>query len=101
MVAASAHPDANIIYGTVIDDALGDEVRVTVIAAGFESGEPTKIDVPVIETPVAPIREKNDPVEVAATLPSGSALGGGATRKRIIFEEDGTVDELDVPDFLK
>jgi len=101
LVAASAHPDANIIYGTVIDDALGDEVRVTVIAAGFESGEPTKIDVPVIETPVAPIREKNDPVEVAATLPSGSALGGGATRKRIIFEEDGTVDELDVPDFLK
>lgn len=101
LVAASAHPDANIIYGTVIDDALGDEVRVTVIAAGFESGEPTKIEVPVIETPVAPVREKNDPVEVAATLPSGSALGGGATRKRIIFEEDGTVDELDVPDFLK
>jgi cell division protein FtsZ len=101
LVAASAHPDANIIYGTVIDDALGDEVRVTVIAAGFESGEPTKIEVPVIETPVASVREKNDPVEVAATMPSGSALGGGTTRKRIIFEEDGTVDELDVPDFLK
>ena len=101
LVAASAHPEANIIYGTVIDDALGDEVRVTVIAAGFESGEPTKIEVPVIETPVAPIREKNDPVELAASIPSGGALGGGATRKRIIFEEDGTVDELDVPDFLK
>ena len=101
LVAASAHPDANIIYGTVIDDALGDEVRVTVIAAGFESGEPTKIDVPVIETPVTPAREKHDPVEVAAAIPSGSALGGGATRKRIIFEEDGSVDELDVPDFLK
>ena len=101
LVAASAHPDANIIYGTVIDDALGDEVRVTVIAAGFESGEPTKIEVPVIETPVAPVREKSDPVEVAAALPSSGALGGGATRKRIIFEEDGTVDELDIPDFLK
>jgi cell division protein FtsZ len=41
-----AHPDANIIFGTVIDDAVGDDVRVTVIAAGFErwdegrSGEP-------------------------------------------------------------
>lgn len=101
LVAASAHPDANIIYGTVIDDALGDEVRVTVIAAGFESGEPTKIEVPVIETLVAPVREKSDPVEVAAALPSSGALGGGATRKRIIFEEDGTVDELDIPDFLK
>lgn len=101
LVAASAHPDANIIYGTVIDDALGDEVRVTVIAAGFDSGEPTKIDVPVIETPVAPVREKSDPLEVAASVPAGSSLGGGATRKRIIFEEDGLVDELDVPDFLK
>ena len=101
LVAASAHPDANIIYGTVIDDALGDEVRVTVIAAGFDSGEPTKIDVPVIETPVAPVREKSDPLEVAAAVPAGSSLGGGATRKRIIFEEDGSVDELDVPDFLK
>ena len=30
------HPDANIIFGAVIDDALGDEVRVTVIAAGFD-----------------------------------------------------------------
>ncbi|NDA80316.1 MAG: cell division protein FtsZ [Actinobacteria bacterium] len=101
LVAASAHPDANIIYGTVIDDALGDEVRVTVIAAGFESGEPTKIEVPVIETPIAPVREKSDPLEVAAAVPAGSSLGGGATRKRIIFEEDGSVDELDIPDFLK
>ncbi len=31
-----AHPDANIIFGAVIDDAMGDEVRVTVIAAGFD-----------------------------------------------------------------
>jgi cell division protein FtsZ len=34
-----AHPDANIIFGTVIDDAMGDEVRVTVIAAGFDRWE--------------------------------------------------------------
>src|SRR5689334_22108859 len=31
-----AHPDANIIFGAVIDDVLGDEVRVTAIAAGFD-----------------------------------------------------------------
>ena len=37
VVHAVAHQDANIIFGTVIDDAMGDEVRVTVIAAGFES----------------------------------------------------------------
>ena len=36
LVSNSAAPDANIIFGAVIDDALGDEVRVTVIAAGFD-----------------------------------------------------------------
>ncbi|RZS34810.1 cell division protein FtsZ [Herbihabitans rhizosphaerae] len=41
LVQESAHPEANIIFGTVIDDSLGDEVRVTVIAAGFDSGTPT------------------------------------------------------------
>src|SRR5690606_31538248 len=38
LVQEEAHPDANIIFGTVVDDSLGDEVRVTVIAAGFEGG---------------------------------------------------------------
>jgi cell division protein FtsZ len=41
LVQEAAHPEANIIFGAVIDDALGDEVRVTVIAAGFDSGSPT------------------------------------------------------------
>jgi cell division protein FtsZ len=40
LVAEAAHPEANIIFGAVIDDALGDEVRVTVIAAGFDGGVP-------------------------------------------------------------
>jgi cell division protein FtsZ len=40
LVANSAAPDANIIFGAVIDDALGDEVRVTVIAAGFDEPHP-------------------------------------------------------------
>jgi cell division protein FtsZ len=44
LVQEAAHPDANIIWGTVIDDALGDEVRVTVIAAGFEGGVPGRTD---------------------------------------------------------
>jgi cell division protein FtsZ len=39
LVANSAAPDANIIFGAVIDDALGDEVRVTVIAAGFDEAQ--------------------------------------------------------------
>jgi len=43
LVAEAAHPEANIIFGAVIDDALGDEVRVTVIAAGFDGGQPPTI----------------------------------------------------------
>ena len=39
IIAQAAHPDANIIFGAVIDDTLGDEVRLTVIAAGFDRFE--------------------------------------------------------------
>nr|WP_243757901.1 cell division protein FtsZ [Allobranchiibius sp. GilTou38] len=42
LVQEAAHPEANIIFGAVIDDALGDEVRVTVIAAGFDGGTPQR-----------------------------------------------------------
>jgi cell division protein FtsZ len=59
LVQEAAHPEANIIFGTVIDDGLGDEVRVTVIAAGFDSGTPThkKLDPTMVSsrnTTVAP-----------------------------------------------
>ncbi len=42
LVADAVHPEANIIFGATIDDALGDEVRVTVIAAGFDGGVPKR-----------------------------------------------------------
>jgi cell division protein FtsZ len=42
LVSNSAAPDANIIFGAVIDDALGDEVRVTVIAAGFDEPQDSR-----------------------------------------------------------
>ena len=42
LVQDVVHPEANIIFGTVIDDTLGDEVRVTVIAAGFDEEPPTQ-----------------------------------------------------------
>jgi cell division protein FtsZ len=68
LVQEAAHPEANIIFGTVIDDSLGDEVRVTVIAAGFDSGTPThkKLDPTMVtsrKTSVAPAQsgEVNTP----------------------------------------
>ena len=99
LVAKCAHPDANIIFGTVIDDALGDEVRVTVIAAGFDGGAPKKMTVPVISTAslngqADPI-PANDPIAVAMDAPAAPA------RRRITFEELVKEDEIDIPDFMK
>jgi cell division protein FtsZ len=61
LVAEAAHAEANIIFGAVIDDALGDEVRVTVIAAGFDGGTPRRA-VP------APAR-RTEPAERTAEAP--------------------------------
>jgi len=102
LVAKSAHPDANIIYGTVIDDALGDEVRVTVIAACFDGGQPKRVLMPVINAatiggeadPIA----ANDPLAVALDLNVGA---GDRPRKRITFEELVAEDEIDIPDFMR
>ena len=69
LVADAVHPEANIIFGAVIDDALGDEVRVTVIAAGFDGGEPKARDVsqPVLfkESALAP----SSPAATSAAFP--------------------------------
>ena len=100
LVASVAHPDANIIYGTVIDDALGDEVRVTVIAAGFDGGEPKRMEVPILYTTTAAEEVSTDPVVVAVNLPDGPPLQS-SLRRTIVFEDAINGDELDIPDFLK
>jgi len=73
-----AHPEANIIFGTVVDDEMGDEVKITVIAAGFD-----RVD-------TAP-----------AVAPSVSASAEAASG---LFADDGAGDDdddFDVPSFLK
>jgi len=98
LVTKYAHPDANIIFGTVIDDSLGDEVRVTVIAAGFEGGEPKKISKPVIST-----EELNGQANpIPANDPIAVAMGSEEKpRRRITFQELVSEDEVDIPDFMK
>ncbi|GAA0497206.1 cell division protein FtsZ [Microbacterium aurantiacum] len=102
LVKEAAHPEANIIFGTVIDDTLGDEVRVTVIAAGFDGGEPQARIEPItaarvmtppampVAVPEAPAPERAEaapvPVSVTADTSYDSAFGD---------------DDLDIPDFLK
>jgi len=104
LVQEAVHPEANIIFGAVIDDTLGDEVRVTVIAAGFDGGEPTSY------RPVRERRETFQPADVAAATATGAVplgdTGGwaaepdaplGAPLDRD-FDDEG---DLDIPEFLK
>src|SRR5271163_4924320 len=58
IIHAAAHPDANIIFGQVIDEGMGDEVRVTVIAAGFDrfDGNPQQGNSEELAAPAKPRR---------------------------------------------
>jgi cell division protein FtsZ len=123
LIQGSAHEEANIIFGTVIDDALGDEVKVTVIAAGFEGGQPPRRQPGInraadlrnhqarsTPTPLEPApatvgannsrnhattsSESHSPAPPAAPAPL-SPTPVTVPRGRV-FE-----DELDIPDFLK
>lgn len=103
LVSNSAAPEANIIFGAVIDDALGDEVRVTVIAAGFDDtghgrhaagtgtsswsiagsgtgsaapGGPPPVSFPVSPEPVADPAPVAEPVTVSVTPADDPALAG-------------------------
>ncbi len=89
LVSDAAHPDANIIFGAVIDDTLGDEVRVTVIAAGFDGGEP-----PARKAARRVASEGTGEIPVV-----GTTTGPVAKPRTVVF--DSTDDDLDVPDFLK
>jgi cell division protein FtsZ len=115
MVADAAHQEANIIFGAIIDDALGDEVRVTVIAAGFDGGAPKHKPAEQQRREQAAERQHSAPLPPAgSTTPTvtsrygppataglrggsaGSSNGGGHVRRTVEIDE-----ELDVPDFLK
>jgi cell division protein FtsZ len=108
MVSDAAHPDANIIFGAVIDDTLGDEVRVTVIAAGFDGGAPpARRAQPVTkkiaeETPLAAaVAAKQSASTESAEIPVTPEPPKRPVQqpRTVVFEDSG--DDLDVPDFLK
>ena len=64
LVQEAAHPDANIIFGAAFDESLEDEIRVTVIATGFE--EPAAA--PAAAAPAAPVAAPT-PIPVAPAAP--------------------------------
>jgi cell division protein FtsZ len=103
LVQDAAHPEANIIFGTVIDDSLGDEVRVTVIAAGFDASGPSRK--PVIgsapamasgragKVATSSIFDTPDPADLPLhTNGATVSIGGGGG------DDD---DDVDVPPFMR
>jgi cell division protein FtsZ len=123
LIQNAAHEDANIIFGTVIDDALGDEVRVTVIAAGFEGGQPPRRQPGINRAadsrggangggrpPQAPPAQTQAPAPsyesvrpVPAATPSGASAGPAVAPRPAQLRPPSPPadDDLDVPDFLK
>jgi cell division protein FtsZ len=106
LVKEAAHPEANIISGTVIDDTLGDEVRVTVIAAGFDGGEPEKRIEPiaaarVVSTPAVPATPADEAAkdrDVVEQVPVPVSVGAVTESS---YDTAFGDDDLDIPDFLK
>jgi cell division protein FtsZ len=72
LVQEAAHTDANIIFGTVIDDSLGDEVRVTVIAAGFDANSASRKPIIIGEATTGPATAPVA-VETVETAPAVAA----------------------------
>jgi cell division protein FtsZ len=101
LIQEAVHPEANIIFGAVIDDTLGDEVRVTVIAAGFDGGEPTTKNRDTRRSSFvgagAPIKEAT----AEASAGSGWSESEHPVTAPVDHAFDDDDDDLDVPDFLK
>jgi cell division protein FtsZ len=107
VITQAAHQEANIIFGAVIDDSLGDEVKVTVIAAGFDKfDEPVEQRGGIVRSSedraAAPARspliedEDDEEDEVfTATRPQEPPRAAAAP------EPAEDEDELDVPSFLR
>ena len=120
LIEQAAHDEANIIFGTVIDDALGDEVRITVIAAGFDGGQPQRRPQQQRQAPKPPQKQSQPqpqqprPVEQQEQTnpgqPSGNARQADPMPGQPSFQQPQQApqqqrpqfdDDLDVPDFMK
>jgi cell division protein FtsZ len=110
LVQDAAHQDANIIFGTVIDDSLGDEVRVTVIAAGFDASGPGRK--PIVGSGQSTGQSSSS--DGASTIAAGKhgkvssslfepadALSVPVPTNGATFDIGGEDDDVDVPPFMR
>ncbi|MEK0306887.1 cell division protein FtsZ [Bifidobacterium favimelis] len=109
LVQDAIHPEAQIIWGLALDDAYGDEVRVTVIAAGFdpnakkdgeEAGAPVKADA---QKPASPVPPKEVPVQAVAKdeAPSDETSEHDVVPSPTDDTQSSDPGYLDIPDFLR
>lgn len=113
LVQEAVHPEANIIFGATIEDTLGDEVRITVIAAGFDGGEPTyrKFDAAALgqaalaaaaATAVTNEVAEEAQVEFAEQAPVSEFGSFEPVEVSVGNKADnGFGDDLDLPDFFR
>ena len=103
-----AHPDANIIFGTVVDEALEDEIKITVIATGFERAATrhamTKTVTPTIDLrdPEPAANKAEEPAKQEPHPEPAMPSSEFSTELSEFFTSNDEVeDEFDVPSFLK
>ena len=99
LITEHVHPDANVIFGMSIDDTLGDEVRVTVIAAGFDvDAEPrARVAEPRVESFNTSEVERVDGLPFAEGHPTMEHHNVAALTETF----DSVSDDFELPEFLK
>ena len=108
LIQEEADDDANIIFGAVIDEALGDEIRITVIATGFGEHADDRHARPASEGRQAEGRtvrrvgaiDDDEPAVQPASWQRRGRESGGRNHRATASEENGTED-YDVPTFLR
>ena len=94
LIQRSADPEANIIFGTVTDDTMGDEIQITVIATGFEKEEErTRSSIPGYENIVSEAWRKRN--SVTSSISSSSSSSGSS------ISDVTPGSDLDIPTFLR
>jgi len=99
IIRSTAHPEANIIFGAVIDESLSDEVRITVVATGFDLTGPT----PSTRARATLAREPVAEQPQASSKPRSRPQGQTSQRSRVELQFPQLLgsDELDIPPFLR
>jgi len=95
IIHAAADPEANIIFGAVVDERMGNDVKISVIATGFDSARPLKrIEQPIYKRQTEPRAESRPAVA------AGASVANGAQAKH---DEAKSYDpnDLEVPSFLR